>query len=73
MGHEVKYVLSGDILHPGFVSVEANSLAEALETAEDNFEFNVEDESSGRGELAFKFDGTAWTEDSDGNQTEVTE
>lgn len=41
----MKFILTGDIRHPGRVAVEADNLTDALEKA-DNGEFIIEDEQS---------------------------
>lgn len=59
-----KFRLSGDILHPGVIEVEAEDLDAAIAKAEDEYDFVVDDEQNKP--LAFKYDGTAW--DEDGNE-----
>lgn len=54
------YLLSGDILHPAYISVQAHSLKEALEKA-DRGEFLIEDEQHTC--LGFTFDGNILNEE----------
>ena len=56
------FLLSGDICHPGLVSIRANNLQEALKKVERR-EFVIEDEQDRPEDLYFHFDGNVFNED----------
>lgn len=57
----MKFKLAGDILHAGFVEVEADTIDDAIAKAEDSGQFVVLDSDSKN--LGFKFSGPAFDEE----------